>query len=268
MNGMRMLRPERATRWNRPRRSMTMTSAWPMILKEAAPTTNTIITTAPKKARRKGVMRREACWRTRLRSPVGDEQVDVARLRIGAARGPDQLSAVRAERREPVEPRIEGDLLEARAVHADQIQIEVTASRVFVVRREDDLPAVERPRRAEVRASQTRDLALVTPVGVHDPELHPARAHDPLCEEVPVVLEFAGGGGVVGAIDDLPAVGRPPRPAVVARLVRELADVGPIHVHRIDVEVPVLERREHDPATVGREHAFGGVDAVVREALQ
>ena len=33
-NGMRILNPERARRWKRPRRSITMTSAWPMTLKD------------------------------------------------------------------------------------------------------------------------------------------------------------------------------------------------------------------------------------------
>src|SRR3954464_6742399 len=35
---MRMLKPDRASRWKRPRRSITMTSAWPTILNELVKT--------------------------------------------------------------------------------------------------------------------------------------------------------------------------------------------------------------------------------------
>ena len=63
------------------------------------------------------------------------------------------------------------------------------------------------------------------------------------------------------------AIGRPPRPAVVTDGVGEALHVGAVHLHGVDVEVAVLERREDDPLAVGGEDALGGVDVVVGKAL-
>ena len=63
------------------------------------------------------------------------------------------------------------------------------------------------------------------------------------------------------------AVGREERAAVVARGVRQPADVGAVDVHRVELEIAILERREDNCLAVGRERSLGGVDAVAREAL-
>ena len=67
------------------------------------------------------------------------------------------------------------------------------------------------------------------------------------------------------AIHDLRAIRRPPCAAIVSGGVGKLRHVGAIDVHRVDVEVTTLERREHHPRAIRRKHTFGGVDVVVRE---
>src|SRR4051812_44741391 len=64
------------------------------------------------------------------------------------------------------------------------------------------------------------------------------------------------------------AVGGPPRAAVVAELVGQLFEARAIHVHYVDVEVAVLQRCEDELLPVGRQHAFGGIDAEVGESAE
>src|SRR5690349_15930935 len=70
------------------------------------------------------------------------------------------------------------------------------------------------------------------------------------------------------AIHDLRSIRRPPRPAVIAGRGGELPNVAAVDIHRVDVEITALERREHDALPVRREHAFGSVHAVVGESAQ
>src|SRR5206468_11173909 len=105
--------------------------------------------------------------------------------------------------------------------------------------------AVGRPRRSEVRAAELGDLTLVTSVGIHDPELHAVGAHEPLAQQL-LIRDKRAVGRMPRAIRDLLAVRRPPWTAVVAWRRREPAYVGAVDVHRVDVEISVLERGEDD----------------------
>src|ERR1035437_3450033 len=98
--------------------------------------------TAPLPARQRGA---HFCADGLLRLEVGDEEVDVLRVRFRALGRPDQLAAVRAEHGKSVESLVRRDLLEAAAVEMHEVEIEVAATRVLVVRREDELLAVVRP---------------------------------------------------------------------------------------------------------------------------
>src|SRR5674476_805255 len=71
-----------------------------------------------------------------------------------------------------------------------------------------------------------------------------------------------------GTIDDLRAVGRPPGAAIVTRRRRKLSQIAAIDIHRVDVEVPVLQRGEDELLPIRRDDAFRGVDAVAREPVQ
>ena len=91
-------------------------------------------------------------------NPVGDEHVRLA-FRLGVpVRGEDEVLAVWREHREPVERVVERHAFEARAVHIDQVEIEVAALRVVDVRREDQPLAVRVPGGREVGAAELRDL--------------------------------------------------------------------------------------------------------------
>src|SRR5262245_164090 len=113
--------------------------------------------------------------------PVSDVKVEPAFLCYPTG-GPDQLLAIWAEHREAVEFRVVRHLLEACSIWVDQIELEVAAPRILIVRREDDPPVVGREKRREVGATEVRDLLLVRPVGVHDPDLHPVRANQTLLD--------------------------------------------------------------------------------------
>src|SRR5215218_5025427 len=135
-NGMSRLSPDRAMRWKRPRRSMTMTSAWPMILIElvatnrtesrtstrrtaanmaAAPEGKSWDSTAEAREEERGAteVRRGAVGARRAPSalappscasvlPVGHEDVGLVRAPRVPVGGPHELPAVGAEHREAV----------------------------------------------------------------------------------------------------------------------------------------------------------------------
>ena len=113
--------------------------------------------------------------------PVGDEQIQIAVLRRAAGR-PNDLLSVRTEHRKAVELGMVGHLFESRSVRVDEIQLKIAAARILVVRRENDLAAVGREERSEVGAAEVRDLMLIGPVGVHDPDLHAIGPHQSLLE--------------------------------------------------------------------------------------
>ena len=110
--------------------------------------------------------------------------------------GPDQLLPVGAEHREAVEVGIPGHLLEPGAVGVDQEQVEVTAPRIEVVRREDDSPSVGVKERREVGAAKRRDFPRMLSVGIGYPELELGGPDQPLTEELAVVGRVGRGLGV------------------------------------------------------------------------
>src|SRR6266496_3405598 len=67
-------------------------------------------------------------------------------------------------------------------------------------------------------------------------------------------------------VDDLFSIGRKERPAIVTERVRESLHVLAIHVHRVDIEIPVAERRELDRLAVRRERALGVIAGVRSDA--
>ena len=76
-------------------------------------------------------------------------------------------------------------------------------------------------------------------------------------EERAVVGDLLGRGRVMRAVDDLHR--REERAAVVADLVGQPAHVPAVRVHRVEIEVAVPHRREHDPRTIAAERRLGVV---------
>ena len=70
------------------------------------------------------------------------------------------------------------------------------------------------------------------------------------------------------AIHDPLAVGREERPAVVSNLLRQPTGVGPIQIHRVDIQIPVTHRGPDDRLAVGRDRGLGVVPRRVRQTLR
>src|SRR5437763_777715 len=152
-----------------------------------------------------------------LLDPVGDEEVCLVRIGIVAVRRPNDAVAIGTEHRKAVEGVRGRHLLEAGSVRIDQKKVEIPELGVgMMVRGKDDFLSVGGPRGTKASRAQVRDLVLVAAVGVHDPEIHLVRSHQPLRQQLPVGRNVARGLGMVGSIYDPLAVGRPPRTPVVA----------------------------------------------------
>ena len=81
-------------------------------------------------------------------------------------------------------------------------------------------------------------MALLGAVRVRDPELHGARPDEPLGEQRAVGVERLA-GRTRGAPDDLRAVRREERAAVVTGRVGQAAHVAAVGVHAVEVEIAV-----------------------------
>src|SRR6266550_2430961 len=120
--------------------------------------------------------------------------------------------------------------------------------------------------RSAVGPAEIGDLVLMRAVAVHDPDFHAHGPHQILRDQAAVIRGIRGGLRMPGAIDDLLAVGREERAAVVAEGARQALQVAAIHTHRVDVEVATPQRREHDRLPVRGERPFRIVPGIVRDA--
>src|SRR4051812_9848003 len=104
------------------------------------------------------------------RHPVSQEHVRgtaIWRMTVGL---PNQLSPVRTKHREAIEFGVRSHLFETRTVGVHEVQIEVAATRILVIRREDDATPIGREKGSEVGTAKVRDLMLAAAIGVHDPD--------------------------------------------------------------------------------------------------
>src|SRR5688500_14415016 len=124
------------------------------------------------------------------RNPVGEKKVGSTWVRSVPIGRPDELLSIRAEHRKAIELAVLRHLLECGSVEVDEVEVEVTATRILVVRREDDPSAAWREKRREVGPAKVGDLALSGTVSVHDEQLHPIRPHQSLSEQVAIGLEL------------------------------------------------------------------------------
>src|SRR6476620_7045931 len=61
---------------------------------------------------------------------------------------------------------------------------------------------------------------------------------------------------MIGAVDNLLTVVGPEWTAIIAEFVRESPDLSSISIHRIDVEVAVADRCEHELLAIKRDGSF------------
>src|SRR6516164_8367452 len=148
-----------------------------------------------------------------LLHPVGDEDVCLVGSLAVAVGGPDEALPVGGEHGESIEIGVVGDALLSGAVFVDDVEIEVAAIfGIGLIRSKNDALAVGQPIRTKVGRAVSSDLVLVGAVGVHNPDFQVARTDEAGGVKVLVVLDFFGGLGMLGAVDDFRAVVRPEGP--------------------------------------------------------
>ena len=119
--------------------------------------------------------------------------------------------------------------------------------------------------RREAGAAEIRNPALVGSVSVHHPDVHPDRPYQIARDQRPIVGRIRCRLRMPGAIHDLLAVGGKERAAIVAECVRQACNVRAVHAHRVDIEVAVAQRREHDRGAIRRQRAFRIVVRIIRQ---
>src|SRR5690348_1875760 len=93
--------------------------------------------------------------------PIGNINVQLPDRCATSIRRPNELLSVRTEHGKAVELGVRGDLLESGTIDVHQVEIEVSAMGIPVIRREDDALSVGRIVRREVGPAQVGDLMLV-----------------------------------------------------------------------------------------------------------
>src|SRR5437773_17214 len=116
-----------------------------------------------------------------------------------------------------VEAFVERDLLQARSIAIDEVEIKIRAARIRIVhiRSEDDLLSVRMKVGREIRGAVRRELAFVAAVGPHHHDLEFYRHDEVFREQLFILSNFFGRLWPARAPDDPLAVLGMPCPAVV-----------------------------------------------------
>ena len=91
-------------------------------------------------------------------------------------------------------------------------------------------------------------LPLVGSIGIHHPNIEHRRSNQVLLQQRDIVPFLFFALRMIGAIDDLLAVIRPERAAVVTKFIRQPLHVLTIRIHRVDVQITITLRSEHQLA--------------------
>ena len=137
-----------------------------------------------------------------------------------------------------------------------------------VVGCEDDPLAVGRECRAKAGRAQIGDLFLAAAIGLHDPDFKRCGPNQILPKQFLVVCNIFFALRMVRAIDDPLAVRRKRRTTVVAEFVGQLFHVLAIGIHRVNIEIAIAHRSEHDLLPVERNRRFGIVALRISKLLQ
>src|SRR5258708_34673208 len=161
------------------------------------------------------------------------------------------------------------DPLQPGPVFVDDVEVEVAAVLgVGQIGSEDDALAIGQEIRSKIGGAVVCDLALVLAISIHDPYFQVAGADQSARQKFFVVGNFLGRLGMLGAVDDLLAVVRPERTAIVTQLVRELFHVAAVSIHGVDIDVGVARGRENDFLAVARDGGFRIVAWRIGQAVQ
>ena len=183
----------------------------------------------------------------RATDPSCNKDIRIAGCALISIGGKRKRLAVGREHGEPVEARCIGNAFQPRTIDVDGPEIELPAARIVVVGREQHSFSVGEEERREVRTTEVGDLARLGTVGVGDPELQFARAHQALVEELPVILKFVP-DRPGSPPDDLGAIPREERAAVVAGSLGQALDVGAVRLHPVEFEIAVPRGSENNRA--------------------
>ncbi len=159
----------------------------------------------------------------------------------------------------------------SRPVPSTLISVEIEAAGVLLVRHvrsKNDALAVGEKIGREIRGAVMRNLSLVAAVGIHHPDFQIARTNQAAGEQVLVVGDRLGRFGLFRAVHDFLAVVGKPRAAVVAQLMRQLAYVASVGIHRVNVQVAVAHGREENLFPVPADGGFRVVPRRIRQASQ
>src|ERR1017187_6673505 len=149
--------------------------------------------------------------------PLRGEDVELVALLGVLVGAKHQRLAVRRELRKRGESAKSGHLLQAGAIHVDQEQFELAAVALQLVGGEQDLLAVGRESGRETGAAEIGEGLLIAAVGVGQHQFHLHRRGHIVRQQFFVLGELRGVLGISGAPDELFAVAREDRAAVVPR---------------------------------------------------
>ncbi len=133
----------------------------------------------------------------------------------------------------------------------DRVEIELPTALIPHVRAEDHPLPIRMEEGAEVPGVVVGELHQVRAIRIHHVDRQ-LRGSDEATPEQELVLLERRSLGATRAEDDLRAIRRVERTAVVARGVREPPDIAAVRCHGVDLEVPIPHRGEADAAPVRR----------------
>jgi len=206
--------------------------------------------------------------RRRMLHPAGDEDVGLPGCAAAAVGGEGEALAVGREERETVEAGHPGDALQMAAVEVHRPDVELPALGIAVVRGEEQALAVGEEGRRERSRPEVRHLVDVGAVGLGDVDLELGGPDQAVGEQIAVFVHLLARRRPRRAPDDVRAVGREERAAVVARRRGEAADVRPVGVHAVEIEIAVARRGKDHRAVHRADGRLGVIGVVIGQPLQ
>ena len=154
---------------------------------------------------------------------------------------------------------IEREPLETLAILTDRVEMKARSASFtfrFDIRGEDDPLAIGEIERRKIRGAVRGDRSLAASIRIHHENFKLPRLHQPLFEQVLILVDLRLIGGMRRPVDDAFAVRREERSAVVADLVRQPPGLRAIEIHGIEIQVSVFHGRPDDRLTVRRHSRF------------
>ena len=149
-----------------------------------------------------------------------------------------------------------GEPFDPRSVITYKVQMETGATAFpsrFEVGRKDNAFPIGMKIGRKVRRPVRGDLLLVRSIRIDDKYFKLPRFNQPLGQQILVLGHFGWITWMSRPIDDPGTVRRKECTTVISHVIRQPPDIGPVDIHRVEIEISIFDRRPHNRFSIRRD---------------